>query len=120
MITRTEGRYLRFFVHENRRHHGILLYEWLLEQAKKLGIQGGTAFRSIAGYGRHGILHEQHFLELAGDQTVRVDFVVRMDEGSTLLSLIERENLALFFAELPASFGLVGGAVTGHATDKPA
>ena len=114
MITRTEGRYLRFFVQENRRHHGILLYEWLLEQARKLGIHGGTAFRSIAGFGRHGVMREQHFLELAGVQTVRVDFVVGSGEADALLQMVERENLSLFYAELPTTFGLIGGAGTDN------
>ncbi|MHB1592333.1 MAG: DUF190 domain-containing protein [Sulfuricella sp.] len=31
---------------------------------------------AIAGYGRHGILHEYHFFELAGDLPVMVEFVV--------------------------------------------
>ena len=61
------GTLLRFYVHENRRHHHVLLYDWLLEEAKKLGIRGGSAFRAIAGFGRHGILHAEHFFELAGD-----------------------------------------------------
>lgn len=107
MTTRTDGSYLRFFVHENRKHHGILLYEWLLEQAKKMGIHGGTAFRAIAGYGRHGVMHEQHFFELAGDLTVRVDFVVTFEEASRLLKLVEDEKIPLFYAELPAQFGVI-------------
>ena len=44
-----KGTLLRFYVHENRKHHHILLYEWLLEHAKKTGIHGGSAFRAIAG-----------------------------------------------------------------------
>ena len=70
------GTYLRFYMHENRKHHHVLLYEWLLEQAKSIGIHGGSAFRAIAGYGRHGILHEQHFFELAGDLTVTMEFLL--------------------------------------------
>ena len=31
------GTLLRFYVHENRKHGHILLYEWLLEQAKAAG-----------------------------------------------------------------------------------
>lgn len=112
MITQTQGTYLRFFVHENRRHHGILLYEWLLERARKMGIHGGTAFRSIAGFGRHGVLHEQHFFELVGELPVRVDFVITPEESDRLLKLLDAENLSLFYAVLPAAFGLVGGAVT--------
>ncbi len=64
------GTLLRFYVHENRKHGHIALFEWLLEQAKAMGIHGGSAFRAIAGFGRHGILHEEHFFELAADMTV--------------------------------------------------
>ena len=47
---------LRFYVHETRRHHKhkSLLFEWLLGQAKVMGIHGGSAFLAVAGFGRHG------------------------------------------------------------------
>ena len=91
----TQGVYLRFFVHENRRHGGVLLYDWLLAEAKKLGLSGGTAFRSIAGYGRHGVTHEAHFLELAGQETVRVDFVVTHDAAEKMLARVREEDLQI-------------------------
>ena len=75
------GTMLRFYVHEGRIHHHVALFEWLLEQAKKIGIHGGSAFRAIAGFGRHGILHEEHFFELAADLTIEVEFVVTDDEA---------------------------------------
>jgi PII-like signaling protein len=103
------GIYLRLYVHENRRHHGILLYEWLLEAARKHGIHGGSAFRAIAGFGRHGILHEQHFFELAGDLTVEVEFVVTQAEAEALLGLIRQEQIRIFFAKVPAEFGMIEG-----------
>jgi PII-like signaling protein len=104
-----KGTYLRFYVHENRKHHGILLYEWLLEAAKKTGVHGGSAFRAIAGYGRHGVLHEQHFFELAGDLTVEVEFVVTEQDAARLLELIEREQIRLFYAKVPAEFAMTQG-----------
>lgn len=104
-----QGTYLRFYMHENRKHRHILLYEWLLEQAKKSGIHGGSAFRAIAGYGRHGILHEQHFFELAGDLTVTVEFLLSDDEAQKLLDLIEREKVRVFYAKSPAEFGMTEG-----------
>lgn len=39
-----KGTYLKFYVHEHRRHGGILMYEWLLERAKKLGIKVDRRF----------------------------------------------------------------------------
>ena len=103
------GTYLRFYVHENRKHHGILLYEWLLEQAKKAGIHGGSAFRAIAGFGRHGILHEQHFFELAGDLTVKVEFLLTNEEAQRLLDLIQHEQVRVFYARFPAEFAMTEG-----------
>ena len=39
------GSFLRFYVHEGHRHHHSLVWEWLLQQANKLGIRGGSAFK---------------------------------------------------------------------------
>ena len=103
------GTLLRFYVHENRKHDHILLYEWLLEQAKKLGIHGGSAFRAIAGFGRHGVLHEEHFFELAGDMTVEIDFAVTDAEADQLLALIHQENVRVFYARIPIEYGVVEG-----------
>ena len=110
-IIPTQGAYLRFFVHENRRHGGVLLYDWLLAEAKQLGLSGGTAFRSIAGYGHHGVTHEAHFLELAGQETVRVDFVVTRELANRMLEHVQAENLQLFYAILPTEFGTLGNEV---------
>ena len=103
------GILLRFYVHENRKRGHILLYEWLLEQAKRLGIHGGSAFRAIAGFGRHGILHEEHFFELAGDLTVEIDFAVTDEEASRLLDFIRAERISIFYVRMPIEFGTVEG-----------
>ena len=104
-----QGTSLRFYMHENRRHHGVLLYEWLLEKAKAAGIHGGSAFRAIAGYGRHGVLHEQHFFELAGDLTVVVEFIVTDDEARRLLEVAQAEGVHTFYSRLKAEFGVLNG-----------
>lgn len=102
------GVYLRFYVHEFRRHHGVLLYEWLLERAKAMGIHGGSAFRAIAGYGRHGVMHEAHFFELAADLPVVVEFLVTDEEAEQLFALLKQERLQVFFQRTPAEFGVTG------------
>ena len=104
-----KGTLLRFYVHENRRHGHVLLYEWLLERSKALGIHGGSAFRAIAGFGRHGMLHEEHFFELAGDLTVEIDFAVSEDEADRLLALVRDEKIRIFYARIPAEFGSIDG-----------
>ena len=104
------GTILRFYVHENRTHRHIALFEWLLEQAKKLGVHGGSAFRAIAGFGRHGILHEEHFFELAADMTVVVEFVVSAEEAEKLIDRVKRERVSLFYTRVTGEFGVIEGA----------
>lgn len=101
-----QGICLKLFVSESRLHNGMLLYEWLPEQAKKMGILGGTAFRAIAGFGRHGRLHEEAFYELAGELPVEIEFLVSEEQAERLLDLLRAENLRLFYAKLPAEYGV--------------
>jgi PII-like signaling protein len=102
-----DGSFLRFYVHEGHRHHGHLVWEWLLEQANKLGIRGGSAFRAMAGFGRHHMLHEERFFELAGSLTVEVEFIVTDEEVKKLLELLGTEKVRLFYARIPAHFGVI-------------
>ena len=102
------GTYLRFYVHENVKHRHRLLYEWLLEHAKALGVHGGSAFRSIAGFGRHGVLHEQHFFELAGNLTVEVEFVLTDAQAEELLQSLRTEGVNVVYSRTPAEFGVIG------------
>jgi PII-like signaling protein len=95
-------------MHENQRHRGAPLYEWLLSEAKKRGIAGGSAFRAIAGFGRHGVLSEQSFFELAGALTVLVEFIVSDEDAEALLRIVREDGAPLFFARFAAEFGLVG------------
>ena len=102
-----QGSYLRFYVHEGHRLHGRLVWEWLLEQANRLGIRGGSAFRAMAGFGRNHVLHESRFFELAGTLTVEVEFIVSDAEAQQLLKLVEEQKIRLFYACVPALFGVL-------------
>ncbi len=100
---------LRFYTGENRKLHGILLYEWLREDASKNNVHGGSAFRAIAGYGRHGGLHEQHFFELAGELPVVVEFLLTADESDAMLARLQQEKISVFYTRVAAEFGVLQG-----------
>lgn len=104
-----QGVHLKIFVAEHERHDGELLYEWILERAKKLGIPGGSAFRAIAGFGRHGVLHEEGFFELAGNLPVQLEFIVSDAQADQLLAMFKAAGLNLVYARLPVEFGLTRG-----------
>lgn len=92
-----QGVYLKIFVPQSSKLHGKLLYEWILEEAHGSGILGGSAFRAIAGYGRHGRLHEEHFFELADDLPVAVEFVTGEAEAQNLLDKLAQEKVSVFY-----------------------
>lgn len=102
-----QGSFCRFYVHEDHHHHGRLVWEWLLEQGNALGMRGGSAFRAMAGFGRHHALHEARFFELAGSLTIEVEFLASAEEVQRLLDLLHREKVRLFYAYTPASFGVI-------------
>jgi PII-like signaling protein len=96
---------LRVFVSESSQHHGKLAYEWLLDEAHALGVNGGSAFRSLAGFGRHG-RHDAGFFELAGELPVVVEFFVESALADRLLDVIAAAGLKLFYAKFPADTGV--------------
>jgi uncharacterized protein len=100
--------YLKFFVVENQRHGGQLLYQWLLRRASALGLPGGSAFRAMAGYGRHHVLHEAHFYELAGELPMEVVFVASRAEADLLIADVTAAGLSLFHYLMPAQSGVTG------------
>ena len=99
--------YLKFYVTEKQRHNGALLYEWLLEQAKALKLPGGSAFRAIAGFGRHGRLHEESFFELAGEMPVQVEFVLTAAMADKLLEALRPHKLNLFYVRYELESGVL-------------
>lgn len=106
----TPGVQLCFYVHENQRIRQQLAWEWLLERARHLGIHGGSAFRAIAGYGRHGVMHEDRFFELAGDLPVMVSFVVSAEHADALLALLEHEAAPIVYVRSNVEYGSIGAA----------
>ncbi|HUX92021.1 MAG TPA: DUF190 domain-containing protein [Gallionellaceae bacterium] len=99
--------YLKFYVAEKQRHKGTLLYEWLLEEAKKMGVPGGFAFRSIAGFGRHGRMHEETFFELAGELPVQIEFVLDEALADKFIVALREHKLNLFYVRYAVDAGVI-------------
>ncbi len=103
-----QGTFIKFYLPQTAKHGGRLLHEWLLETARQAGIPGGSVMRAIAGYGRHGRLHEEHFFELAGDLPVTVEFFAEDAAVAVLLDKIAGEGALLFYICLPGVAGITG------------
>lgn len=99
---------LKFYVSEKQHHHNELMHEWLLRLAQHLEIPGGSAFRAIAGYGKHGRMREETFFELAGNLAVAVEFILDMKDADRLLAAIAAEKLQLHYVRFAVESGTTG------------
>lgn len=97
---------LSFYISEKQHHDGKLLYEWLLEEARGLGVHGGSAFRAIASFGRHGKMHEETFFELAGELAMKVEFILDDELARKLLDKVGAQNMNVFYVKLPVQSGV--------------
>ena len=96
---------LQVFVSEASHHHSKVTYEWLLDTAHEMGVSGGSAFRALAGFGRHG-RHDVGFFELAGELPVVVEFFVDSELAEQILKRISEAGLKLVYTKLPAETGI--------------
>lgn len=108
--TLQQGLHLYFYCHVRARYNNMLVSEWLLEEAKQLGIGGGSVFRASSGFGRHGVLREEQFFELADDLPVKIEFLLREDHAELLLSKVRAAEVALVYARSPTNFAVLGKA----------
>ena len=101
------GLFLRFYFQESQKCRGGVAWEWLLKQANKMKIRGGSAFRAMAGFGHHHVLHEIEFFEVVSPIAVEVEFLVTEAEATALLDLVREEGIRVVYARIPATFGVV-------------
>lgn len=98
---------LTFYVSEKQNHAGVLFYEWLLKEARELGVHGGSVFRAIAGFGRHGRLNEDTFFELAGELAVKVEFILDDKLADQLLQRVKAQGVHVFYTRHAVEAGIL-------------
>lgn len=98
---------LSLHMYEFQKHHGMVLYEWLLEYAKKNGIEGGSVYRSIAGYGHHKKMHEEQFFELVSNVPLQVIFISEKKKIDQFLEKLKAENIHLFYVLSEVNYGIL-------------
>lgn len=102
-----KGVCIKLYTYEFKKHQNTVLYEWLLEFAKKNGIHGGSVFRAIAGFGRDGIIHEEHFFELGSNMPLEVSLTVSKEEAERFLKLLKAEGVDLFYCMYDVEYGML-------------
>lgn len=99
------GYQLTFFTQQDKRHGHTPLSEWLVAEARRLGIGGATVLLAAEGFGHHGKLHSAHFFELA-DQPVEVTMAVSAAGAERLFQALKAEQIKIFYVKTPIEFGM--------------
>lgn len=102
-----DGFQLTFFTHQDRRHQGKPLADWLVQLAHGMGLRGATLVAAGEGFGHHKRLHSVHFLELA-EQPLEVVMVLTQDECDRLFERLRAEAVQVFYVKTPVEFGTLG------------
>lgn len=97
---------LRIYTSEFQKHKGMLLFEWLLEFARQKNLQGGSAFRAIAGYGRHGFVQE-HFFELASNVPIEIVFIDEKKKIEQFINELTKEKINSFYITSEVDYGIL-------------
>jgi PII-like signaling protein len=102
-----QGYQLSFITELNRRIEGEQPMEWLMQQAKLLGISGVTTFAGVESIGSHGRRHSARFFELT-DQPVEIMMAVSADQAASLFNKINATETRLFYIKTPIEYGELG------------
>jgi PII-like signaling protein len=84
-----EGRLLRIFVGENHRHHGLPLFEAIIQKAREKGLAGATVLKGAEGYGVHKKIHTHKLLELAEEMPIIIEIVDVAEKIESFLPLLD-------------------------------
>lgn len=101
------GCQLTFFTERSRKHGHQTVCEWLLHEARALGIRGATVVNCAQGVGHAGAHHAAHALSLS-DQPQQIILATTDDEADRLLDIVRAANVHVFFTRVPVEFGWIG------------
>lgn len=101
------GYQISFFTHQDKRHQGKPLADWLIALARELELSGATVIPGGEGFGQHRRLHSAHFFELA-DQPLEIVMAVTAEEAERLFARLAAEGVHLFYVKTPVEFGVLG------------
>lgn len=99
-----EGYVVTFFTQEIREHNKTSLANWIIEEAKKLGVRGATLLSGQEGFGDDGRFHSACYFDLE-DRPQQVVLALTYEEFDMLFLRIKENKLRIFYTKVQAEFG---------------
>ena len=98
-----QGVRLEVYMSQFKTHEDLYQFEWLLGKAARMGIKGGTAVKTMAGFGRDHV-RAKSFQHLTANASVIVQFIVSSDDAAKLLQMLKDEQLNVFCTQSAVEF----------------
>lgn len=80
---------IRIYTGEDDKFKGRPMVDVIVEEARKLGLAGATAFRGMSGFGANSRIHTNKILRLSEDLPVVVEIVEHPDRIAPFLDKLD-------------------------------
>ncbi|MFV0348303.1 MAG: DUF190 domain-containing protein [Halodesulfovibrio sp.] len=104
----TKGYLVTFFTQQSRVHAGMSLAEWIIGEAKKIGVRGATLFSGKEGFGHDGRFHSGNYFDLE-DIPQQVTMALTVEECEQLMATLKSSGQRVFYTRSEAEFGFTCG-----------
>jgi PII-like signaling protein len=85
MLSKGPAKKVCIYVNEDTRYHVTPLYEAILTYLLHKGVAGATAFRAMAGFGAHQLLHTSQVELLTEHLPIRIEFLESAEKVEEIL-----------------------------------
>ena len=80
---------LRIYIGESDKTGGRMLFEVLVEEARRTGLAGATVLRGLSGFGANSLVHTATILRLSEDLPLVIEIVDRPEKIDAFLPLLD-------------------------------
>ncbi len=102
-----QGYLITFYTQQDREHEGRPLAQWILDQARKLGVRGATLLTAKAGFGHDGRFHSESFFDLSDNPTL-IQMALTPEESDKLFACLADQKIRIFYTKYETEFGFIG------------
>ena len=105
-----KGVCLEVYMSELTTHEDTTQHQWLLESAGRMGLKGGTAFKTLGGFGRDQVHRKTfHRVLMASNVSVVVQLIGTEAEIEHIIKLMVDEKISVFYTKSPIEYEVLGG-----------
>lgn len=99
---------MTFYTQRSREYGGLPLANWIIEQAKDIGVRGATLLAAKEGFGHDGRFHSDNYFDQE-DQPQQVTMALTEAECKSMLARIADNGLRVFYTKAEVELGFTSG-----------